>query len=421
MIAANSPSIFLIAGEVSADNIGGRIMGALRRRVDGPVRFAGIGGAAMAREGLQSLYPMDEFSLVGLTEVVPHIPRILRRMGQVAAEIRRTRPDLVLCIDTSGFSRGVARRLSGSGIPIVQYKAPQAWAYWSWRAWKMARYFNCVLAILPFEPDFFAPFGVDCRFIGHPALESGARNGDGLGFRNSHGIPVDAPVLCVLPGSRASEVRWSLPDFGGALAILKERMPDLRIVVPTVSTVAATVTAAARSWPLPTVVVEDDVARFDAFAASNAALAVTGTVTVELAIAQVPMIGCYRASPLTAWVARRIVRVDYLTIVNLVLDSPAVPELLQHSCRPDALAAACTELLLDTSAQDVQRSSFAEALAQLGAGGPPPTERAADIVLELLAARGAAPFSAAAASAGAAKATDQDARAPKPRRGHSCG
>ena len=418
MNTVNSLTIFFIAGEVSADNIGGRIMGVLRRRIDGPLRFAGIGGEAMAREGLRSLFPMDEFSLVGLTEVVPHIPRIFRRMGQVAAEIRRTRPDLVLCIDTSGFSRGVARRLSGSGIPIVQYKAPQAWAYWPWRAWKMARYFDCVLAILPFEPDFFAPYRVDCRFIGHPALESGAGKGDGPGFRKSHGIPFEAPVLCLLPGSRSSEIRWSLPDFGGTLAILKDNMPDLRIVVPTVSTVAAAVAEAAQGWPLPSVVVEDDEARFDAFAASDAALAVTGTVTVELALAQVPMIGCYRVSPLTAWIARRIVRVDYLTIVNLVLDRQAVPELLQQSCRPDALAAACSKLLLDASAREAQRTSFADALAQLGTGGPPPRERAADIMLELLAARGIAPFSAASASADAAKAIDQDARAPNSRRGY---
>lgn len=418
MNADNSLSIFFIAGEVSADNIGGRIMAALRRRVDGRLYFAGIGGEAMAREGLISLFPMDEFSLVGLTEVIPHIPRIFRRMGQVAAEIRRTRPDLVLCIDTSGFSRGVARRLSGSGIPIVQYKAPQAWAYWSWRARKMARHFNCVLAILPFEPDFFAPYGVDCRFIGHPALESGAGKGDGPGFRKAHGLPVDAPVLCLLPGSRSSEVRWSLPDFAGTLAILKEHMPNLWIVVPTVSTVAATVAEAARTWPLPTVVVEDEKARFDAFAASDAALAVTGTVTVELALAQVPMIGCYRVSPLTAWVVRRIIHVEYLTIVNLVLDRPAVPELLQQSCRPAALAEACGKLLRDAPARNAQRASFADALARLGTGGLPPTERAADIVLDLLFARGAKLFSAAAANAGAAKAIDQDTRAPSSRQGH---
>lgn len=393
-------------------------MAVLKRRIDGPLRFAGIGGEAMAREGLQSMFAMEEFSLVGLTEVVPHIPRILRRMGQVAAEIRRTRPDLVLCIDTSGFSRGVARRLSGSGIPIVQYKAPQAWAYWPWRARKMARYFDCVLAILPFEPDFFAPYGVDCRFIGHPALESGAGQGDGPGFRKAHGIALDAPVLCLLPGSRSSEVRWSLPDFGATLAILKEHMPDLRIVVPTVSTVAAAVTEAALAWPLPSLVVEDDEARFDAFAASDAALAVSGTVTVELALARVPMIACYRVSPLTAWIARRIVRVEHLTIVNLVLDRPAVPELVQQACRPEALAAACGELLRDPSARRAQRASFAEALGKLGTGGPPPTERAADIVLDLLAAHGPAAISEAAASAGAAKAIDRDTRAPNSRRGN---
>lgn len=420
-MSANSLSIFLIAGEVSADNIGGRVMAALKRRIHAPVVFAGVGGDKMAREGLHSLFPMNELSLVGLTEVVPHIPRIYRRMRQITAEIQRIQPDLVLCIDTSGFSRGVARRLSGSGIPIVQYKAPQAWAYWPWRAKKMARYFDCVLAILPFEPDFFSTYGVDCRYIGHPALESGAGEGDGAGFRSAYCIPVDAPLLCVLPGSRSSEVRWSLPDFGGAIAILKERVPDLWVVVPTVSTVAPTVAEAVRSWRLPTIVVEGDASRFDAFAASNAALAVTGTVTVELALAQVPMVGCYRASPLTAWIARRIVNVDYLTIVNLLLDRPAVPELLQQSCRPDALAAACAALLLDRSARDAQRAAFAETLDRLGADGPPPTQHAAEIVLELLAARCATGVSVGAPNGGVARATDQDVRAPSSQRVRSGG
>jgi lipid-A-disaccharide synthase len=417
-MSANSLSIFLIAGEVSADNIGGRIMAALKRRIHAPVVFAGVGGDKMAREGLHSLFPMNELSLVGLTEVVPHIPRIYRRMRQVTAEIQRMRPDLVLCIDTSGFSRGVARRLSGSGIPVVQYKAPQAWAYWPWRAKKMARYFNCVLAILPFEPDFFSTYGVDCRYIGHPALESGAGEGDGSSFRSAYCIPVDAPVLCVLPGSRSSEVRWSLPDFGGAIAILKERMPDLWVVVPTVSTVAPMVAEAVRSWPISTIVVEGDARRFDAFAASNAALAVTGTVTVELALASVPMIGCYRASAITAWVARRVVTVDYLTIVNLVLDRPAVPELVQQFCRPDTLAAAVGELLLDSSLRQAQRASFGEAVARIGVGARPPTERAADILMDLLAERGARTFSAAVASADVAKATGQDGCAPSSPPGH---
>ncbi len=384
---STAPLIYLVAGEVSGDLIAARLMAALRRRTGGAVRFAGIGGPRMAEQGLASDFPMAELSLMGLAEVLPHLPRLIRRVRQTVRAIRAARPAAVLFVDASAFARAVARRLGGAGVPRIQYKAPQAWAYWSWRAKRLARLFELVLAILPFEPAFFARFGVTCRFIGHPAVESGAGRGDGPGFRRRHAIPTEAPLLCLLPGSRSGEIAWSLPAFAETVARLAAGRPGLRLVVPTVEPVAARVAEAAAKWPLPALVVTGEAERYDAFAASDAALAASGTVSVELALAGVPMAVCYRLAPLSAWLARRVMTVRHVSVVNLVLDRPVIPELLQAECRPDRMAAACRTLLDDAEARTVQRAGLAEAAARLSAGGAPPAERAAEAVLDLLARR----------------------------------
>lgn len=381
------PLVYLIAGEASGDNIGGRLMETLKRRGGGAIRFAGVGGERMAEQGLVSMFPMGELTLMGFTQVLPRIPNLLRRMSQTARAIRELEATLVLIIDASGFARGVARRLKGSGIPVVQYKAPMAWAYWPWRARKVARYFDLTLAILPFEPAFFAAYGAPCTFIGHPSLELGIEKGDGPAFRARHGIPADAPLLCVLPGSRWSEVSWSLDDFRATVARLMSEIPGLHLVVPTIQPVASRVRAAVADWPLPALVVEGDGERFDAFAASDVALAVSGTVSVDLAIAGVPMAVCYRRSAFDAAVARRIQTVDYVSIVNLVLDRPVIPEFIQDDCRPDKLAEACVRLFTDQAARATQIEGCREAVAELSSGDTLPGDRAAQIVLEMIAGR----------------------------------
>jgi lipid-A-disaccharide synthase len=384
--SADVPLVFLVAGEASSDLIGARLMRILKRRCGGAVRFDGIGGTEMASEGLTSRFPMGELSLVGLAEVVPHIPGLLRRMWQVARIVARRRPAVVLFIDASGFSRLVARRLRGRGIPLVQYKAPQAWAYWPWRARTMARFFDHVFTILPFEPEFFAGYGLSSTFIGHPAIESGAASGDGPAFRDRHGIPAAAPLLCLLPGSRWSETKWSLPVFGATLARLVDRVPDLRAVVPTIEPVAETVAAAVAKWPARAITIPVQ-QRYDAFAASDVALAVSGTVSAELAVAGLPMVITNRLPAFSAAIVRRIALVDHVSVANLVLDRAAVPELLQELCRPDSLAEACGRLLLDLEARAAQSGALREAAALLGRGGAMPTERAAEILLRIIAKR----------------------------------
>ncbi len=378
----NADLVYVVAGEPSSDLIGGRLMAILQDRRPG-LRFAGVGGPAMAAQGLASRFPMEELSLVGLTSVIPHIPALLRRMRETAEAIRALRPAVVLFIDASGFARGVARRLKGSGIPVVQYKAPQAWAYWPWRARKMAKYFDRLLVILPFEPAFFARYGARATFIGHPSLESGAGRGDGADFRRRHAIAPDAPVLCILPGSRRSEIAWSLGDFGATADLLAARIPGLRIVVPTIDPVAGAVRAGAMRWQCAPVVVEGEAERFAAMAASTAALAVSGTVSVDLAIAGVPMIVCYRGPLLSYLLVLLMAQARHAAIVNLVLDRPVVEERFQGDCRPDRLATACAALLADQGRREAQKAAFREAVGLLDAGKPA-TEGAAEAVLRYL-------------------------------------
>ena len=272
-MSAQARTIFLIAGEVSGDLIGGRLMTALNQ--EGDFRFVGVGGETMTAHGLSSLFPADDLALMGLTEILPHLPKLMRRINEAAEAVAREKPAILVCIDASAFCQRLVRRLRKRGIsvPIVQIKAPSAWAYWPWRAKALRRSVDRVLVILPFEPAFFAGYGVDARFIGHPSLESRIEHGDGPGFRARHGLSAEQPVLLVLPGSRRNEVSRLLPLFEAALATIVGRVPDLAIVVPTVQSVAATVREATAGWPWPVILIEGSAERYDAFAAANAALA----------------------------------------------------------------------------------------------------------------------------------------------------
>jgi lipid-A-disaccharide synthase len=379
-----TPLIFLIAGEPSGDALGGRLMAALERMCDGKVRFAGIGGPLMEAEGLQSLFPMAELSIMGLAEVLPHIPHLARRLGQTVAEVKERRPDVVVTIDSPGFNFRVAKRLRGAGIPLIHYVAPTVWAWRPRRAREIAAFLDHLLALLPFEPPYFEEVGLGCTFVGHSVVESGAGRGDGEGFRARHGVSGETPLICVLPGSRRGETARLMPLFAETLGILAKTRPNLTAVVPTVETVAADVAGAVSDWPVPAVVVRGEAEKFDAFAASAVALAASGTVALELAMARVPTVIGYRVNALTAWLARRMIRVRFVNLVNLILDRGAVPELLQRDCRPERLAAAIEGLFDDEAARGAQIAAARDAMVQLGFGGPSPSERAARAVLDII-------------------------------------
>ena len=389
--AEAGPLIFLVAGETSGDNLAGRLMAALKRKTGGRVRFAGVGGPAMAREGLDSLFPMGELSLMGLAEILPHLPRILRRLRQTVAEIERLAPDAVVTVDSPEFSFRVARRIGHLGVPRVHYVAPHVWAWRPGRARKLARCLDHLLALLPFEPRFFEGTGLPCSFVGHPVLEAGAERGDGAAFRARHGIAPDATVVSVLPGSRHTEVRRLLPVFAQAVGLLGRNRPELTVAVATVEAVRDEVATAVRAWPIPAIVVTEPEEKYDAFAASRAAVAKSGTVTLELALAGVPMVVCYKVSPVTAFLARRLVNLHHFSLVNLLADRQVAPELLQEACTPQAIVEALEPLLADEPARAAQLAGFREVVGRLGGVAPTPSERAAEVVLEVIQRHNAAP------------------------------
>lgn len=382
---AAGPLIYLIAGEPSGDLLGARLMAALGDDAGHPVRFSGIGGERMTAMGLRSLFPMAELSIMGLVEVLPRTPQLLKRIRETVADIRRTRPDIVVTIDSPGFCFRVASKLKGAGIPLVHYVAPTVWAWRPRRAAKVARLYDHLLALLPFEPTYFEREGLACTFVGHPAVEE-APTGSGAEFRAAHSIPADVPLLAVLPGSRVGEVTRMLPVFSDAVEILAGRLPNLHTVVPTVPAVEEIVAGATASWPVPTTMIGSAASKPDAFAAADAAIAASGTVTLELGVARTPMIVAYKMAPLTMAIAKRLVRVSYITLLNLVLGRGAVPEFIQQDCTAQTLAGEAERLLVDQAVRDDQISAIEQALAALGGGtdGQMPSQRAARVVRQII-------------------------------------
>jgi len=382
---ADAPLIYLVAGEPSGDALGANLMRALRSRTQGRVRFAGVGGEQMAAEGLASLFPLDDLAVMGVAEVLPRARAILRRVKETVADIRGKQPAAVVTIDSSGFNWRVAQRLrrAGDKVPLIHYVAPMVWAWRVGRARRMARWYDHLMALLPFEPPYFTKVGLSCSYVGHPVVELGADKGNGAGFRRRHGIPPSARVVALLPGSRGGEVGRLLPTVRETVARLARKLPDLVVVVPVTANVAARVRAAVAGWTTKTIVV-GNAEKYDAFAASDAALAASGTVALELAVAGVPTVVTYRVNPLTHALLRRVVKVRYATLVNLILDRPVVPELLQNEATPEKLAAAVVRLIEDKAARAAQISAGQEALKALGYGQVSPGLRAADEVLARL-------------------------------------
>jgi lipid-A-disaccharide synthase len=371
--------IYLIAGEASGDVLGARLMTALRaRRTD--IRVAGIGGAHMAKQGLQSLFPMQDLALMGLLEVLPRLRHLRGRLRETVADIAARRPDVVVTIDSPGFTLRVLKAIRPLGVRRVHYVAPQVWA---WRERRVRHYpdlWDQLLCLLPFEPAFFARHGLPATFVGHSVLESGADRGDAARFRATHGLDAAARVVTLMPGSRRTEVTRLLPILGATL----QRLPDVAPVVPVAAPVADAVRAATRSWMPCPVLVTDERDKHDAFAASAAALTKSGTATLELAMAGVPMIVTYRVNPLSAAIAKRLVTVRYASLINLLMEREVVPELIQQACTPERLAAAMQTLLNDAAAAEAQRAACHEALQMLRPPAGLPSDAAAAAILDVL-------------------------------------
>jgi len=369
--------LFLIAGEPSGDRLGAALMAGLKTLSPGVV-FHGIGGPLMQAEGLQSLFPMEELSVMGIAEILPKYFPLMRRIREAARAALASGADALITIDSPDFCLRVAKIVKAARpeLRTIHYVAPSVWAWRPGRAAKMARVIDHVLALLPFEPPYMTAAGMTCDFVGHPVVaEPLASPVEAAAF---HG---PGPLLVVLPGSRKGEVSRLAPVFGAVVGHLKTANPDLRVALPTVWGVAGLVRDLTRDWPTRPEIIEDAAAKRGAFAAADVALAASGTVSLELAANSCPMVIAYDMHPLTLWLMRRAALIDTVTLVNLVSDTRVVPEFIGPDCRADKIARALEAVLANPSAQ---KAAMALTMERLGQGGEAPGLRAAKSVLDHL-------------------------------------
>jgi lipid-A-disaccharide synthase len=381
---AGTLKIFLIATEESGDRLGAALMRALREASGGNVQFSGVGGRAMEAVGLASLYPIDDMAIMGITAIPRRVPLILRRIRATAAAVIASRPDVLVIIDSPDFTHRVARRVRAElpTIPIVDYVSPSVWAWRPGRAPAMRAYIDHVLALLPFEPDVHARLGgPPCTYVGHPIVEEvGTLRPNDEETRRRRSSP---PLLLVLPGSRTSEIRRHSGPFDAAIKLIAERRGPLELVLPTVPHLHNQVRQATANWAVTPRIVVDPRDKRAAFRNARAALAASGTVTLELALAGVPAIVAYKRLLVEYMIFRPLIQVPSIVLANLVLGENVMPELIQHAATPERLAAALAPLLADTAERQAQTKAFARLDAIMDIGGRPPSAKAADIVLDV--------------------------------------
>jgi len=375
-------SIFLIAGEESGDRLGASLMAAIEALEPGPVTFSGVGGGAMAERGLHSLFPLNELAINGFSAIPARLPRILRRIRETADAVIAARPDSLVIIDSPDFTHRVARRVRAVAphIPIVDYVSPTVWAWRPGRAAAMRHYVDHVLALLPFEPEALRRLGgPPCTFVGHPLAEAVAT------LRPS---PMDAarraaepPLLLVLPGSRGSEIGRHLATFGAAVGLARDRLGAAEIVLPTVPHLAERLQRDTAAWPVAPRIVIDPAQKWAAFRQARAALAASGTVTLELALAQVPTVVAYKVTLVEELIARALVRVKTVGLANIILDEMVMPELLQRQATAKNLAYALVAIAGDTPQRRRQCEAFVKLDTIMEIGGRAPSERAATTVI----------------------------------------
>jgi lipid-A-disaccharide synthase len=378
-------NIFLIATEESGDRLGASLMKVLRQRLGGAVRFEGVGGRSMAREGLTSLFPIEELSIMGLASVVKQLPMILRRIRKTADAVTQASPDVLVIIDSPDFTHRVARRVRARdpAIPIIDYVSPSVWAWRPGRARAMLRYVDHVLALLPFEPEAYRKLrGPPCSYVGHPLIEQIGRLRPGADEQKRRNEP--PPVLLVLPGSRRSEIRHHMAVFGETLGRLQAESMPFELILPTMPHLQDAIAEGVKGWPVqPRIVVGENEKRA-AFRIAHAAFVKSGTVTLELAIAGVPMVAAYKVGAVEASIMRRVIRTSSVILANLVIGENVVPEFIQENCTAEELAPALRDVLTDSPPRRRQVEAFAKIDAIMSTGNQPPSVRAADIVLATL-------------------------------------
>lgn len=378
--------VYLIAGEPSGDLLGSRLMRALRQKTDGKVEFFGLGGDTMEAEGLKPIFDISDLSIMGLVEVIPSIPKVLRHLKNTIADIERIKPDIVITIDSWSFCSRVhkALRKLKLGIPQLHYVAPQVWAWKKKRARTIYKYIDALMTLLPQEPKYFTPHKLETVFVGHPVIESEVLRADGAAFCRRFNIPADKKIVAILPGSRKTEVSKLLPVFLESARQLLKQDKNFYFVIPTVRTVSQMVKDMSKDSGLPLQIVETQEDRYNAFQASCAAIAASGTVALELAICHIPHLIAYRVSGLTAWIAARFLKIQFVNLTNIMLGRLVVPELLQEQCTAGNISRTIQELLKQGDLYEREQEGFAKVKNILSNGEQTPSQNAADFVLDLV-------------------------------------
>ncbi|TAJ73298.1 MAG: lipid-A-disaccharide synthase [Phenylobacterium sp.] len=379
-------TVMLVAAEASGDDRGAGLARALKRRLGEGVRFVGVGGARMRAEGVESPFDISDLSIFGLLEGLLAYPKVVRRADETAALAAREKPDVAVLIDSWGFTLRVAQRLRRQDpkLPLVKYVAPQVWASRPGRARTAAQWFDLLLTIHAFDAPAFEREGLRTVLVGDSTLAIAFSAADPARLRREIGAGPDEPMLLVLPGSRPSEIERVLPAFEDAVRRLKAERPDLHVVVPAAPTVAELVKARVAGWPHRAHVVEGESAKRDAMKAATVALACSGTVTTELAVAGVPMVVGYRLAPVTYAILKRLIRTKWVTLFNIAAQDFVAPELIQDECNGPNLAREVALRLDNHDLRQRQVERQSAALIKMGRGGPDPNEAAADAVLAAL-------------------------------------
>lgn len=378
--------VMLVAGEASGDSLGAGLAKALKARLGDGVSFCGVGGAKMAEQGVASPFDIAQLSILGWFEALFAYKRVKARVADTVALARAERPDVAVLIDSWGFTLRVAQGLRAEfpDLPLVKYVGPQVWASRPGRAKTLAGAVDLLLAIHVFDAPWFEREGLKTVFVGNPALATDFSEADGARWRAKAGVAPETPVLLVLPGSRPSEIKRMTPPFGEAVRALKAERPDLVVAVPVADTIADRLKAAVADWPADVRLVEGEADKRDAFKAATVALACSGTVSTELALAGAPMVIAYRLDGVTYALMRRFITTDYATLFNIAAQDFVAPEFIQGDCTGEKLAAAVRERLDDEGLRTRQVERQYEALDRMGRGGPDPSEAAAEAVLQLV-------------------------------------
>ena len=380
------PLIYVIAGEVSGDIIGARLIREIKRLQKDKFSFTGVGGDQMASEGVQSLFPISEMAVMGIFELVPHVPNLMRRIHETVQDIIAKKPVAVISIDSKAFTMRVAKliqkkqKVSNKKIKLIHMVAPTVWAWRPGRAKHISKFLDHLLTLFPFEPPFFRQHGLPTTFIGHPLAEQ--PEGCGSIYRDTHHVDQVTKIISLLPGSRPGEIRRLLPTFKKTLELLLKKYPKIHLVIPTVVSVEGLLRRETLGWETPVSIITDPEMKLNALASSSVALAASGTVTLELALAKVPSVIAYKVNPLSAIIGCFLVNKDAVVLPNKLIGKEIFPLYLQWKCTPNNLYKAATQKIEYPTDQLIEVSDAIRSM--LRANGQSSQSLAAQTIISLV-------------------------------------